>query len=465
MPARNRQALVKLSVSYADKHRVIEGGVPGGSALFHAGQRRATADRLTLEANWLETIAADQATMSGVLARLPVAYAVLHDLNVPGSKGSIDHLVVGPGGAFIVTSRRYGEHIDYRDGQLWAGNRSMKSVFDGARVESELMTQALATPVVPVLVLLDTMMPAATPAVVDDVLVSSDDNVVRVMTRGAHTLLGPDKVVAITQRALPMLHTPNTVERTGDSTGVRVDPMPDRPLRLPTPQPLGAAPAGMRESELPAAVAAVAAVPEAPRTEPKEPKAPKEPRARKERPPRRRSAWRVAAIIVGLCLVAVTLGTLARLAWNDDSDPPSPTLAPSTTVDASPATSTVTSSTSVESTGAATIPPTTIPPPTNALPAPVVAYTAACPGPGAGWELVPTWPGDIEGLAEYDVEMLITDSWVSIAGWKNAAEETSATLHGQPANATYTIRITAVLTDGSRSTNTPTEITAPSNAC
>ena len=432
---------------------MIEGGVPGGSALFHAGQRRVTADRLTLEANWLETIAADQATMSGVLSRLPVAYAVLHDLNVPGSKGTIDHVVVGPGGAFIVVSRRYGEHIDYRDGQLWAGDRSMKSVLDGARVESELMTQSMATPVVPVLVLLDTMMPAATPAVVDGVLVTSDDNVVRVITRGAHTLLTPDKVVAITQRALSMLHAPSTIDRTGDSTGVRVDPMPDRPMRLPTPEPLRELPTGIRESDLPAPVAAV---------EParrKEPKAPKESKPPKDRPVRRRSAWGVAAIILGLCLVV--LGALAPLAWNDDSDPPSPTLAPSTTADASPGTSTAESSTSVGSTVAAT----TILPPTNDLPAPVVAYTAVCPGPGAGWELVPTWPGDIEGLAEYDVEILITVSWVSIAGWKNSAEETSATLHGQPANASYTIRITAVLTDGSRSTNTPTEVTSPSTDC
>ena len=61
--------------------------------------------------------------------------------------------------------------------------------------------------------------------------------------------------------------------------------------------------------------------------------------------------------------------------------------------------------------------------------------------------------------------MLITDSWVSLTGWKNAADQTSATLHGQPANATYTIRMTAVLTDGSRSVNTATPIAAPATPC
>ncbi len=216
---------------------MIEGGVPGGSARHHAGQRRATADRLTLEANWLETIAADQTTMRDVLAKLPTAYALLHDLNVPGSKGTIDHVVVGPGGAFIVVSRRYGEHIDYRDGQLWAGDRSMRSVLEGARVESELMTQSLATPVVPVLALLDTMLPAATPGVVDGVLVTAEENVVRVITRGAHTLLGPDKVFDITQRAMPMLHSPGSVARIDETTGAPA-PVPDRGMRLPTPDPM-----------------------------------------------------------------------------------------------------------------------------------------------------------------------------------------------------------------------------------
>lgn len=455
MPGWNRQASVKPQAICADTHRVIEGGVPGGSARYHAGQRRATADRLTLEANWLETIAADQTTMRGVLAGLPVAYAVMHDLNVPGSKGTIDHVVVGPGGAFIVVSRRYGEHIDYRDGQLWAGDRSMRSVLDGARVESELMTQTLGTPVVPVLALLDTLLPAATPGVVDGVLVTSDENVVRVITRGAHTLLGPDKVNEITQRALPMLHTPGTVQRADGSAGVAAPQVADRGMRLPTPDPM----AGQTASR-PASMQGT----------PDEPVVAIAPALRKEKSGRRRSGLGVGVVIAALCLLAIAIGSLVRLVWSDDESGAgtSPTVSVSvassivdSTVDSTVADSTTTESSTIPATAA----PTTIPAPTNAVPAPVVVYTAICPAPGAGWELVPTWPGDIEGLAEYYVEMLITDSWVSLAGWKTAAEETSAILHGQPANATYTIRMTAVLTDGSRSANTPTPVTAPAESC
>ncbi|MCE9620764.1 MAG: NERD domain-containing protein [Actinomycetia bacterium] len=443
MPGRNRQASVKPQAICVDTRLVIEGGVPGGSARHHAGQRRATADRLTLEANWLETIAADQGKMREILVGLPLAYTVLHDLNVPGSKGTIDHVVIGPGGAFIVVSRRYGEHIDYRDGQLWAGDRSMRSVLDGARVESELMTQTLSTPVVPVLALLDTLLPAATPGVVDGVLVTSDEYVVRVITRGAHTLLSPDKIHEITQRALPLLHTSGTVQRAEGSAGVLVPTGPDHGRRLPTPQPLS--PESGRTLAPPVADDVVLS-----------------PVRRRVRSGRRRSGWGVGVAIAGLCLLAIAVGSLVRLVFTDDKagSGTSPTVpVESSTVD-SAGSSTVGSSTVPE-----TAAPTTVPPPTNALPAPVVAYTAVCPAPGAGWELLPTWPGDIEGLAEYDVEMLITDSWVSLTGWKNATEETSATLHGQPANATYTIRMTAVLTDGSRSVNTPTPVTAPAESC
>lgn len=396
--------------------------------------------------------------MRDVLTKLPVAYAVLHDLNVPGSKGTIDHVVVGPGGVFVVVSRRYGEHIDYRDGQLWAGDRSMRSVLEGARAESELMTQSLATPVVPVLALLDSMLPAATPGVIDGVLVTSEDNVVRVITRGAHTLLGPDKVADITDRAMPMLHTPGSIPRTDPASGAPAPLLPDRAMRLPTPDPMAG-----QVAARPSAQPIVPIVPIVPR-EPTVviPPVPVKPARH------RRSAWSVGAIIIGLCLVAIAIGSLARLLWNDDSESPSPTTPSSieaTTDSTSAATtnSTGASSSDVSTTVAPTAPPTTAV--MNGLPAPLVQYTAVCPAPGAGWEMVPTWPGDVENLKEYDVEMLITDSWVSLAGWKNAAEETSATLRGQPANATYTIRMTAVLVDGSRSANTPTPITSPATGC
>ena len=38
-------------------------------------------------------------------------WAVLHDLAVPGSRANIDHLVIGPGGVFVIDSKQYrGRH-------------------------------------------------------------------------------------------------------------------------------------------------------------------------------------------------------------------------------------------------------------------------------------------------------------------------------------------------------------------
>jgi hypothetical protein len=34
-------------------------------------------------------------------------WAILHDLAVPGSRANIDHLVIGPGGVFVVDSKQY----------------------------------------------------------------------------------------------------------------------------------------------------------------------------------------------------------------------------------------------------------------------------------------------------------------------------------------------------------------------
>jgi hypothetical protein len=34
-------------------------------------------------------------------------WVVLHDLSVPGSRANLDHLVIGPGGVFVIDSKQY----------------------------------------------------------------------------------------------------------------------------------------------------------------------------------------------------------------------------------------------------------------------------------------------------------------------------------------------------------------------
>ncbi|HET7519752.1 MAG TPA: nuclease-related domain-containing protein [Actinomycetes bacterium] len=49
-------------------------------------------------------------------------WVVLHDLAVPGSRANLDHLVIGPGGVFVVDSKHYRGRLQLDpSGRLWHG--------------------------------------------------------------------------------------------------------------------------------------------------------------------------------------------------------------------------------------------------------------------------------------------------------------------------------------------------------
>ena len=49
-------------------------------------------------------------------------WAILHDLAVPGSRANLDHLVIGPGGVFVIDSKQYRGRLQLdRSGRLWHG--------------------------------------------------------------------------------------------------------------------------------------------------------------------------------------------------------------------------------------------------------------------------------------------------------------------------------------------------------
>ena len=49
----------------------------------------------------------------------------------------------------------------------------------------------------------------------------------RHITRGSHTLLPPHQVAEVTERALPLLHSPSSTPRTESALGVQAEPSPD----------------------------------------------------------------------------------------------------------------------------------------------------------------------------------------------------------------------------------------------
>jgi hypothetical protein len=49
-------------------------------------------------------------------------WAVLHDLAIPGSQANLDHVVIGPGGVFVIDSKQYRGRLQLDpSGRLWHG--------------------------------------------------------------------------------------------------------------------------------------------------------------------------------------------------------------------------------------------------------------------------------------------------------------------------------------------------------
>jgi hypothetical protein len=383
------------------------------------------------------------------LAALPPSYALLHDLRLPGSKGNIDHLVIGPGGAFVVVIRSCSEKIEYRDGQLWTGEQSLRDVLTAAQVESQLLTQSLRTPVVAVVALLDVVLPAATPPKVDGVLVCSGDLVVRVVTRGSHTLLPPHQVAELTERALPLLHDGRSFPRTESALGVRAETSPDLSVSpmVPALAPASAQSVKRRHDTQQAAK-------KGRRSDSKPKAAPARGATRepiKEKSGRSRSARFVAAALVAMCVLAIGFGSLVSLLWGGGEAP----------ADGLASTSTEPVVTSAEAAHISAVVTTQA----VAMEAPAVEFIATCTAPGTGWALTPVWPGDRDGLKRYEIEIENLDAtWRSLPSLDSASTQWSA-LAGQVPRATYRLRMTAVMNDAERVTSAPTLVIAPETAC
>ncbi|MEI7547467.1 MAG: nuclease-related domain-containing protein [Actinomycetota bacterium] len=448
---------------------MIEGGLAGGSAAHHAEQRRSVAARLVAEATWLDAVAADERTTAAYLEKLSTAYAILHDLKLSGTQGNIDHLVVGPGGAFIVLTRRFADALVARDGGLFAGERSLQAELAGLRAAAHELSQVLATPVAPVLGFHGGGLPATTPPVIGGVMVCNAENLVRVATSASHTLLPPHKVTDVTEKALPLLFNPGSVLRQDmpprpEPASQALDPrvavvslapspgVPSAPtaptdvddvtrrrdetiraLRMATTD-VAAGPAIALGSSPPLATLAPVGGPVADAAS----------AAGSQRVRGRRSKGFIVAVIVSLCLVAATLGAAASMVLKDDKGSGTPATTTTIFVETS----------------------TTTPGPLAAsLAAPKVEFSAVCPSKGAGWQLVAAWPGDHPGLVQYDVEMQEADrTWTMLKPVVSSAV-TVASAERQPANSTRTFRITAVMSDGSRSINQPTPFTTPTSPC
>src|ERR671912_352280 len=65
-------------------------------------------------------------------------WVVLHDLAVPGSRANLDHLVIGPGGVFVIDSKQYRGRLQLDgSGRLWHGRYPLAPVLGAVSFEAD----------------------------------------------------------------------------------------------------------------------------------------------------------------------------------------------------------------------------------------------------------------------------------------------------------------------------------------
>jgi hypothetical protein len=77
------------------------------------------------------------------LSELPDEYRALHDRRMPGSRANIDHLVNGPGGVFVVESKRMAGKLTIRDDEVFIRGRNT-SMVDQVLHQAETVASVLS---------------------------------------------------------------------------------------------------------------------------------------------------------------------------------------------------------------------------------------------------------------------------------------------------------------------------------
>jgi hypothetical protein len=60
------------------------------------------------------------------LAFLPSQFAVFHGVRLPGGAYNFDHILVGPGGVFVVETKNWSGSVAFREGKTWVDGKQIK---------------------------------------------------------------------------------------------------------------------------------------------------------------------------------------------------------------------------------------------------------------------------------------------------------------------------------------------------
>lgn len=118
----------------------------GESARDEARRAREKAERLARRAAMFEKGAEGETATAAVLAGLPAGWTAIHDVRWPSRRlANIDHILVGPGGIFVIDSKNWSGQISVANGHLRQNGRSRMKAVAGS-VDAALAVAQLAGP-------------------------------------------------------------------------------------------------------------------------------------------------------------------------------------------------------------------------------------------------------------------------------------------------------------------------------
>jgi hypothetical protein len=152
---------------------------------------------------WRRGAAGERRTVRVLAVLERHGWAVLHDLAVPGSRANIDHLVVGPGGVFVIDSKHYRGRLQLDpSGQLWHGRYPLAPTLRAVSFEADQTAVVLTDPdvvVVPIVAVHGAQVPWGK-VVVGGVRVVAARRLPS-MLRSLPAVLGPERVADLADQA------------------------------------------------------------------------------------------------------------------------------------------------------------------------------------------------------------------------------------------------------------------------
>jgi hypothetical protein len=86
-----------------------------------------------------------EARVAEILKSLPDDYVLLNDLVLPGSKGNIDHVLIGPNGVFAIQTKNYSGFVKCEDDQWLVNGRPIRSLSKQAKRNSMAVRGCIAS--------------------------------------------------------------------------------------------------------------------------------------------------------------------------------------------------------------------------------------------------------------------------------------------------------------------------------